>query len=140
MSRGRSLNLFPFHNLGLTLYTSSKRFWGFFDRGPVWNLRYPRPSLFGASTPRQRWLPHRYRPIHVTGFNDQVRKVGIHSHIGQIMADAPMVDRQRQFATAYGAINRYMESPLSRGGLIAGLPPDPALRKPDVEGVRLGVS
>jgi hypothetical protein len=66
--------------------------------------------------------------------------VAIYSHIRQIMADAPVVDRQCQFPAAHGAINRYVESPLSSGGLIAGLPPDPALRKSDVEGVRLGVS
>src|ERR1700694_5958143 len=47
MSRGRSLNLFPIHNLGLTLYTSSKRFWGFFDRAP---------GLEPGGTPGQAYL------------------------------------------------------------------------------------
>jgi ribosomal protein L16/L10AE len=64
----------------------------------------------------------------------------IHSNVGQLVAYPPMVDSHRQFPAAHGAINRYMQCSLSWGLLIAGFPTNPALRKPDVERIGLGVT
>ena len=64
----------------------------------------------------------------------------IHSYIGQLVAYAPMIDSHRQFPAAHGTINGYMECSRSWGLLIAGFPTNPALRKPDIERIGLGVT